>query len=101
MTIWQRPLGKTTLDKHQVHLWRANLDLPAAEVVHLASFLSTDEIHRANKFRFPKHKRRFIVARGILRQLLSDYLDINPKNVQFNFRKPCSFSHLIFVQLFM
>ena len=85
MTIWQNPLRQPALDKHQVHIWRANLDLPTAEVDHLTTFLSTDELHRASKFRFPEHKRRFIVARGILRELLSHYLDISPESVQFNY----------------
>ncbi len=85
MTIWHSPLCQPVLDEHQVHIWRANLDLPAAEVVPLATCLSIDEIDRGSKFRFPEHKRRFIVARGILRQLLSNYLNISPKSVKFDY----------------
>ena len=85
MTIWQSSLRQTALDKHQVHIWRANLDLPEIEVVRLKTFLSIDELHRASKFRFTEHRRRFVVARGILRELLGSYLDTSPKNVQFNY----------------
>lgn len=85
MTVWQSPSYPPVLDKHKVHIWRANLDLPESKVVYLATFLSTEELYRANKFRFPEHKRRFMVARAILRQLLGNYLDTSPESVQFNY----------------
>lgn len=85
MTAWQIPVFFPCLDRYQVHIWCANLNLPPADVARLTDLLSVDEIARANKFRFPRHKRRFIVARGILRQLLGNYLDINPKNIEFNY----------------
>jgi 4'-phosphopantetheinyl transferase len=81
--IWQNPPTLPRLTANQVHIWRANLDLPPIEVTRLTTLLAADEITRASKFRFPEHKRRFIVARGILRQLLSNYLDIDPKSLKF------------------
>ena len=80
---WQHPTKLPTLDKDRVHLWRASLDLSDLEIARLASVLSSDETERANRFRFARHRRRFIVARGILRQLLGNYLDIEPKDLQF------------------
>lgn len=84
-SLWQNPLRSPTLSDNQIHIWRANLDLPTAEVAQLATFLFDDEIARANKFYFPEHRRRFIVARSILRQLLGDYLNTNPKNIKFDY----------------
>lgn len=84
-TIWQHPLHHPILEDNQVHAWRANLDLPTAEINQLASLLSPDEIDRANKFRFPQHRRRFIAARGILRELLGNYLQISPDNLEFEY----------------
>lgn len=83
--VWQNPLCLPSLDNDQVHIWRANLNLSNVAIQHLATFLSNDEIARANKFYFPEHKRRFIVARGILRQLLSNYLNISPKKIEFDY----------------
>ena len=91
MTVWQNSSSPISLDKNQIHLWRAHLDLPAIVVNELTNLLSADEIERANKFCFPEHKRRFIVARSILRQLLSNYLHLNPKDLEFaysNLGKP-------------
>ena len=82
---WQNPLHHPTLDREQVHIWRANLNLPADEVTRLSAFLSPDETARANKYRFPIHRRRFIVARGILRDLLGNYLEISPNTVKFEY----------------
>ena len=82
---WQHPKNLPTLDRDRVHVWRARLDLIDSEVARLTSILSPDEVARANRFRFARHRRRFIVARGILRQLLGNYLDIEPKDLQFDY----------------
>ena len=83
--VWKNPPYHPPLNCDRVHLWRANLNLPSAVVEQLASFLSKDEVARANKFRFPQHQRRFTVARGILRHLLANYLQISPVAVQFEY----------------
>ncbi|MEN9568287.1 MAG: hypothetical protein RLZZ69_3483, partial [Cyanobacteriota bacterium] len=70
--IWQLPQNKPILAAGAVHIWRANLGLSTPEIENLTTLLSTDEIARANKFRFVQHKNRFIAARGILRQLLGN-----------------------------
>ncbi|MFM2315075.1 MAG: hypothetical protein RLZZ04_4351 [Cyanobacteriota bacterium] len=85
MTIWQHPKGFPTLNNHQVHLWRANLTLSSPELEELMTFLSPDEVVRASKFRFAQHKSRFIAARGILRQLLGNYLQVVPSDVTFSY----------------
>ena len=84
-TIWQFSQSQPTLEEGQVHIWRASLDLPTVVIDQLATFLSPDEIERANKFRFAQHKRRFIAARGILRELLSNYLQISPNDLKFKY----------------
>jgi 4'-phosphopantetheinyl transferase len=73
------------LRDNQVHIWRANLGLSTPEIEELTSLLSTDEIARANKFRFVRHRCRFIAARGILRQLLGNYLAANPRSLVFSY----------------
>ena len=85
MTIWQHPPQQPILSNNQVHVWRANLELSTTAIEQLATCLSSDEISRANKFRFPIHKRRFIVARGILRQLLGNYLQLSPERIEFEY----------------
>jgi len=45
--------------------------------------LSDDELKRADRFRFEKHKRRFTVARGNLRLVLNEYTGIEPQDIRF------------------
>ncbi|NJK58501.1 MAG: 4'-phosphopantetheinyl transferase superfamily protein [Pleurocapsa sp. SU_5_0] len=84
-SIWQTPLQLPKLKGHQVHIWRANLGLSTPEIEQLTTLLSTDEIARADKFRFAKHRRKFIAARGILRQLLGNYLEVSPRSLTFTY----------------
>ncbi|MEL6493783.1 MAG: 4'-phosphopantetheinyl transferase superfamily protein [Cyanobacteria bacterium J06623_7] len=81
--IWKCPPQTPTLKDREIHIWRANLELPLSNLERLTTFLSADEIIRANRFRFPQHQRRFIASRGILRQLLGNYLGINASKLVF------------------
>jgi 4'-phosphopantetheinyl transferase len=52
-------------------------------VCGLEELLASDEISRADRFRFDKHRRRFVVARGLLRVILGRYLDLEPGQLRF------------------
>jgi len=67
-----------TLDDNEVHVWRSELDLSEAELGKLAETRALDEQARAARFRFPRDRHRFIVARGVLREILARYLDRDP-----------------------
>jgi len=45
--------------------------------------LSEEEIQRANRFHFPAHRIRFIVAHRSLRQILSRYTDVPAEKLEF------------------
>lgn len=81
--IWQYSTDLPTLVENRIHLWRARLDITDPEIARLATVLSPDEVARANRFRFARHRRRFMVARGILRCLLGNYVSVEPKDLQF------------------
>jgi 4'-phosphopantetheinyl transferase len=72
------------LPSGEVHIWRADLD-SGNTGRNLEDLLSPDEMQRANRFRFPEHRRRFIIGRAYLRQLLSAYLAIEGGEVNFNY----------------
>lgn len=79
---WRSPPQKPTLPIDEVQIWRANLqDTDASETYYL--LLSPDEQERANRFYFPKDRNRYVMARGILRSILSRYLDLPPQDLQF------------------
>jgi 4'-phosphopantetheinyl transferase len=80
---WPPPPDTWTLAADEIHLWCAPLDVPEAVQHELAQTLAAEERQRAEQFRFPHHRRRFIVARGTLRFLLGRYLQVPPAQVQF------------------
>jgi 4'-phosphopantetheinyl transferase len=58
------------------------LDLGADAFNILAQWLREDELQRASRFHFERDRRRFIVARGCLRQLLAERLGVHPRTVE-------------------
>jgi 4'-phosphopantetheinyl transferase len=74
------------LDDGAVHVWRAALDLEPAAIEELRLALSPDELERAARFRNPAAQSRFISARGILRDILSRYLDRKPAALTFDYQ---------------
>ncbi|MBB71270.1 MAG: 4'-phosphopantetheinyl transferase [Legionellales bacterium] len=63
------------------------IDLAGAQYNEQALYclLASDEQHRARRFKFPIHRRRFIIARAQLRQLLGEQLGIAPEAVEFKY----------------
>ncbi|MBV9576787.1 MAG: 4'-phosphopantetheinyl transferase superfamily protein [Gammaproteobacteria bacterium] len=76
-------LNHLELHQQDVHIWLAELTMSSAEEKIYQSFLSEDELARAQRFRFPKHKQRFIAARATLRRILSYYLNETPAHFRF------------------
>jgi 4'-phosphopantetheinyl transferase len=71
------------LADNEVHIWRAPLTVTTPSENEYFAVLNPQERIRAERFHFPLHKRRFIAARGILRQLLSRYQKTAPDKVDF------------------
>ena len=80
---WSRPAHDLGLQKDELHIWLAWLDVGSEERSRLCSYLSKEEISRAQRFVFPRDRDHFIVARGRLRELLGRYLHCPPNAVQF------------------
>ncbi len=73
------------LARNAVHLWLACIDVSSAELEALSETLVEDEHERAGRFRFKRDRSRFIAAHGILRYLLSRYLNIVPVALIFRY----------------
>ncbi len=69
------------LSSDEVHVWQALLD--ELQLTKLEPTLSADERARANRLRFEKDRRHFIVGRGLLRTILGSYLNVEPGGLQF------------------
>jgi 4'-phosphopantetheinyl transferase len=85
MTEWQPSPHELSIAPEEVHIWRANLDISLSLLQQLQQTLSPDEQQRANRFRFDRDRQHFIAGRGLLRQILSGYLDRMPSELQFTY----------------
>jgi 4'-phosphopantetheinyl transferase len=61
----------------------ARLDASPGDVQAAHACLSPAERQRAQRLRFERHRRRFIVARARLRQLLAERLGVKPDAIEF------------------
>lgn len=71
------------LTASDVHILAVSLDVHAGRVAELDALLSTDERERARRFVFDRDRRRFVVCRGTLREILGGYLDAPPERLRF------------------
>ena len=67
-----------------IHVWRAGLDRSPEIVALLLNRLPVCERERALRFRFSLHQGRFVLARSILRRILSFYLDTDPWEIRLS-----------------
>ncbi|HHP7244070.1 MAG TPA: 4'-phosphopantetheinyl transferase family protein [Elainellaceae cyanobacterium] len=80
---WLPPPTPLTLGQHEVHVWCASLEWEKVQVWQLYQYLSEDERQRADQFHFEKDQAHFIVARSLLRIILSRYLGFDAKALRF------------------
>ncbi len=82
---WESPTDELMLGDDEVHVWRASLDVPEALVRQLQETLDAAEIARAERFYFRKDRNHFVVARGLLKAILGQYLNIEPHSLRFGY----------------
>lgn len=78
-------LKQPALKRGEVDVWAVRLDKTALYRDHLFELLSLDEKAKANKYLFAKDRDNFVMARGVLRIILSDYIDIAPREIRFSY----------------
>ena len=84
-----RPCGEKQehfgLHGDDVHVWLACLDSSFRSLPQLGDSLSLDERRRAARFHFERDRRRFVAGRGVLRAILGEYLETEPKQIAFGY----------------
>lgn len=85
VTSWSNPVAPIALADDEVHVWRASLKQPPAQVKAFSITLSQDEQERAGRFHFKRDREHFTVARGLLRSLIGCYLDRAPGELRFQY----------------
>ncbi len=69
--------------KGEVHLWTVGLAATPDHAADCYQKLSLDEKQRADAFCFEKHRKRFIIARYLLREILGWYLEEPSEQIRF------------------
>jgi 4'-phosphopantetheinyl transferase len=80
---WFAPPESLALKSDEVHVWRASLEMTPSQVSTLKQILSPNELCRAGRFYFQKDRDHFVIARGLLRTILSKYVSRDPDNLHF------------------
>jgi 4'-phosphopantetheinyl transferase len=73
------------LGKDEVHVWRASLQSELFAIAPIYQVLSEDEKQRAARICSSDRREKFILARGLLRLILSRYLELNPAQLEFKY----------------
>jgi 4'-phosphopantetheinyl transferase len=84
-TEWPAPSGNDAVAENEVHVWRAGLDRGAASIPGLWDVLSRDEREKAARFHFEADSHRFVLGRGVLRQVLARCLGRRAEELRFDY----------------
>lgn len=69
-----------------IHIWYTKFNDDIKHYKLFQSWLSKEEMARAEKLKLP-YRHRFTLTRGILRNLLSNYIGQPPKKINFSYTK--------------
>ena len=83
--LWVPGPFQPVLAGNAVQVWCASLEQDEASVAAFFHTLSADEKARAQRFYFARDQRHFVVGRGVLRDILSRYLDMQPQELLFSY----------------
>lgn len=72
-----------SLGSDEVHVWLAFLDRMIPHLGSLLQTLADEEIEKAGRFHFQKDRDEYVLARGLLRNILSSYTGILPGQLRF------------------
>lgn len=82
---WVTAQADLFLRRGEVHVFFASLASSIAVECNLEALLSHDERFRAGQFVFERDRRRYVVARSLLRRILGCYLRVHPASLVFSY----------------
>lgn len=80
---WRAGPADPQLADGDVHVWSVDLEVDDATIAALARGLVADERARAARFRLAAARRRFVVTRSVLRDVLGRSLGVAPGTLAF------------------
>jgi 4'-phosphopantetheinyl transferase len=84
-SVYRGVVAQRALQADEIEIWQSPNELDPADYERLPHLLSADEVQRAAAFRFERHRKQYIIGRGVLRILLAGYLQIDPLAVRFQY----------------
>jgi len=85
MTFWSPPERNMELPLDAVHVWRTATEVSDSRLAPFRDLLAPDERARAARFLYEEDRRRYTVARGVLRSILARYLGVEPAAIEFRY----------------
>jgi 4'-phosphopantetheinyl transferase len=83
--MWRRCDHPPPISEDRIHVWKTSLECPDEHLPEMRELLDDYELTRADRFKFDRHRRRFIVGRAALRRLLGMYLGAEPGDLVFEY----------------
>lgn len=68
----------------EVHVWRIDIE-GQADLTPARRILSEEERAKADRYRFERDQRRCVLRRAALRNILANYLDTRPDQIEFSY----------------
>jgi len=81
--LWVPPPERLALTAEEVDVWRVSLDQRPSTIQACLEILSPHERVRAGRYHFLRDFEHFVVARGVLRNIISRYANVLPHEIQF------------------
>ena len=81
---WQQPAPVSMPSQSEIHVWLIPLARSFAEVAMAEKNLSGAERERAARFHFHQDKRRFVIRRAVLRQILAACLETGSESISLD-----------------
>ena len=74
-------MSDITLEKlsRKIHVWVIELTQREDTLSLLKGLLDKKELKRLNQYVFSKDKRRFLISRSILKEIIGKYLNVTPR----------------------
>lgn len=75
------------IPENEIHIYQFPLadERKQSEIDEFVKVLSLDELTKANRFKFNKHRSNYITSRYYLRKLISNYTDLRPDEIIFEY----------------
>ncbi len=84
MNSWPQPPAQLPALQDHIHVWAVRLDAATVDLDRPGALISLDERERAERFKFERDRRRYLVAHVALHEILQRYLPIVPAGLSFD-----------------